>query len=116
MFKLLVLISLFQLQVNHFQGTETTQIALSCPAVSNLQKTGQTSDSFTFSWSVASPGVQYKVWYVRAEDGAFSGYFYTNNPAYCFSGLSAGHYTFYFQVLCGSESSEYIGIEDCIPA
>ena len=89
---------------------------LTCPGISNLQKTGQTSASISYAWSNAYFGAQYKVWYVRQEDGYTSGYFYSYSPAYTFSGLSAGHYTFYFQALCEGEVSNYVGIEDTIAA
>ena len=115
MFKLLVLLSFFQLSA--FESQAPAIIAPSvCPEVTDLQKDGQTSNSITFSWSSSTPTAQYRVWYVRHSDNAFSGYFYTSSPGYCFSGLSADTYTFYVQAICGHEFSEYIGIEDCIPA
>jgi hypothetical protein len=85
-----------------------------CPEISNLQKTGETSNSLSYAWSSGYMGAQYKVWYHRAEDGYTSGFFYTYNLSYNFTGLSAGHYTFYFQSLCGNETSSYIGIEDTV--
>ena len=115
MFKLLVLLSFLQWSNLPFNHPKTPAASL-CPEVSNLQKTAQTANSLTFAWTEPTPNVQYRVWFIRHENSAFSGYFYTSNPSYCFSGLSAGTYTFYVQVMCGQEASEYIGIEDCIPA
>lgn len=87
---------------------------VSCPGISSLQEASQGSNSIAYSWSPGAYNPQYRVWYIRQEDSSFSGYFYTYNNAYEFSGLSAGHYTFYFQVVCGSEISSWIGIEDVI--
>jgi hypothetical protein len=85
-----------------------------CPTVSNLQTTVRTASSLAFTWDGSGSGAQYKVWYVRHADSHFSGYFYPSGASYHFTGLSAGSYTFYFQTLCGEETSEYIGVEDTI--
>lgn len=85
-----------------------------CPCVQNVQVTQRTNHSISFTWDAQSPGLQYKLWYVRQEDGATAGYFFTYDGDYTFSGLSSGHYTFYFQTLCGEGASGYIGIEDII--
>ena len=85
-----------------------------CPSITNLQKTGQTNNSFTFGWTSAYSGAIYKVWYVRQEDGYTSGCSYTSNNSFIFTGLSAGHYTFYIQTQCEQETSSAIGIEDLV--
>ncbi len=114
MFKLLAFS--FFLIPSIFGFTPLTNSSIcTCPGISNLQKTGQSSSSFTYTWS-NSNATQYKVWYTRQEDGYTSGFFYTTNPSFNFTGLSNGHYTFYFQTVCGGESSGYIGIEDTIGA
>jgi hypothetical protein len=89
-------------------------VVCTCPNISDLQKTAETSNSITYSWNNAYSGAQYRVWYSRQEDSYTSGFFYTYNTAYTFTGLSAGHYTFYFQAICGGETSGYIGTEDLI--
>ena len=113
MFKLLVFLILFLPSVLGADPIVEPSVC-SCPSVPNLQKTGQTSNSFTYGWGNAYTGAQYKVWYVRQEDGYNSGFFYTSSLSYSFTGLSAGHYTFYFQTQCDQESSSIIGIEDTI--
>ncbi len=84
-----------------------------CPEIGGLQKTGETSNSISYAWS--NSGAQYKLWYTREEDTYTSSFFYTYSTSYSFTGLSAGHYTFYFQALCGAETSGYIGDEEVIP-
>lgn len=115
MFKMFVFLSLFNLSAFDF-GPATETASSECPGVTNLQKTGQTSNSIAYSWSSAYNGAQYAVWYVRREDGYSSGLFYTSSTSYNFAGLSPGHYTFYFQTQCGEEMSGFIGIEDTISA
>ena len=113
MFKLLAFLILFLSSVSGF-ASSSEPVPCSCLNVTELQKTGQSSSSISYSWSNAYSGAQFRVWYARQEDSYTSGFFYTNNLSFDFTGLSAGHYTFYFQVLCGGETSGYIGIEDTI--
>ncbi len=113
MFKLLVFLSLFQLSALDF-GASAKPAPITCPNVTDLQKTGQTSNTITYAWSNAYSGAQYRVWYTRQADGYTSSFQYTYSLSHTFTGLSAGHYTFYFQTLCGEESSNYIGVEDVI--
>ena len=113
MFKLLAFLMLFMPSV-FGAAPSTAPMDCTCPSVPNLQKTGQTSTSFTYGWTTAYTGAQYKVWYIRQEDGYNSGFFYTSSLSYSFTGLSAGHYTFYFQTQCDQEASSVIGIEDTI--
>ena len=113
MFKLLAFLALFLPSVI---GTTTSPDSdlCTCPSVPSLEKTAQTSNSITYAWGNAYTGAQSRVGYVRQEDNYTSGYFYTSNLSFCFTGLSAGHYTFYFQTQCEAESSAWIGIEDTI--
>jgi hypothetical protein len=113
MYKLLAFLTLFLSAVSGF-ASSTKPAPCSCPNVTNLQKTGQTSSSISYAWNNAYSGTEFRVWYVRQGDNYTSGFFYTNNLSYQFTGLSTGVYTFYFQALCGEESSGYIGIEDTI--
>jgi hypothetical protein len=110
MFQLFVFLTLFQWSALSLDPA-ALPAPCDCPGVTNLQKTWQTATSVTYGWDPASGGVQYKVWYTRQEGGYSSGYFYTGSPSYQFTGLSAGHYTFYFQTLCEGETSGYIGAE-----
>ena len=96
----------------HATFPTTEAIPFACPDVSGLQKTGETSNSISYAWS--NTGAEYKLWYTREEDTYTSSFIYTYNTSYSFTGLSAGHYTFYFQALCGAETSGYIGAEDII--
>ena len=111
MFHLLAFLLLL-LPSNHGIVPTTEVIPFTCPDVSGLQKTSETSSSISYAWSNA--GAQYKLWYTREEDAFTSSFIYTYNTSYSFAGLSAGHYTFYFQALCGAETSGYIGDEDII--
>lgn len=115
MFKMLVLISLLQLSSSDF-GAASPKVSADCPGASNLQKTGETGNSFTCSWVAAYSGAQYRVWYVRHDDGYNSGQTYTYSTSHNFTGLAAGHYTFYVQTICEGEVSSFIGIEDTICA
>ena len=113
MLKIIALVSFLQWMFPVTEQPARTP-ELTCPTISSLQKDAQTGTSVTYVWTHAYSGAQYRVWYVRQEDNAFGGYFYTYNNVYEFSGLSAGHYTFYIQTVCGSETSAWIGIEDVI--
>lgn len=113
MFKIIVFLILFLPSVIGAAPSTEPGICF-CPNITNLQKSGQTDNSFTFDWTSAYSGAQYKVWYVRQEDGYTSGYSYTSNNSFNFTGLSAGHYTFYIQTLCEQENSSAVGIEDLI--
>jgi len=113
MFKLFAFLILFLSSVSGFAAS-SEPTPYSCPNVTTLQKTGQTSNSISYSWDNAYTGAQFRVWYTRQEDSYTSGFFYTNYLSFDFTGLSAGNYTFYFQVLCGGETSGIIGIEDTI--
>lgn len=110
MFKIFFL-SLFLLNTDAF---DTTQTAAVCPEMGTPQKTGQGSGTISFAWGSAYTGAQYRLWYTRTSDGYTSSVYHTYNLSHTFSGLSAGHHTFYFQTVCEGESSGYIGIEDVI--
>lgn len=117
MFKWIVFLCLFAFTAPREAVIYASGATCSCPDVYNLQKTGQTGNSITFSWDNSSYGTQlYRVWYVRMEDGYNSGYSYTGGSSYQFSGLPAGHYIFYFQAVCEGETGNFIGIEDTISA
>lgn len=96
----------------HVQQTELSECT--CPEVTNVQKTGQTSSSISFSWLAAEGATQYKVWYVRQADGFVGGTTFTSATAHVFTGLTPGAYVFYFQTICGGEASGFIGVEDTI--
>ena len=113
MTKMIVFMMLFLPSVFGFSpATETA--TCDCPDITNLQETGQTSSSISYSWGGSLSADRYKVWYYRSEDQYTSSYFYTNSTAYTFSSLAAGHYTFYFVAECGSEESNIIGVEDVL--
>ncbi|MDO8365500.1 MAG: hypothetical protein Q7T20_01800 [Saprospiraceae bacterium] len=114
MYKLLVFLALFLPSISGFASSSEPAAPCSCPNVTDVQETGQTSSSISYSWNNGYSGAQFKLWYTRQEDSYTSGFFYTNNLSYNFTGLSAGHYTFFFQALCEEETSGIIGIEDTI--
>ncbi|HOY04617.1 MAG TPA: hypothetical protein PLO67_04385 [Saprospiraceae bacterium] len=115
MIKIFVLLGLLSWTNLHpVPATEIT--TASCPGITQVEKVYQNYNSRVYEWNKVYEGAQYRVWYVRQEDGYNSGYFYTYNNSYVFTSLSSGHYTFYFQTICGGESSSYIGIEDVIGA
>lgn len=86
----------------------------SCATVSNVQKTGQTSNSISYAWDGSQGATQYKVWFTRQEDQYTSSYFYTLTPSFTFTNLSAGHYTFNIVAECGGEASNIVGLEDFV--
>lgn len=82
-----------------------------CPAP-NVTKTGQTSTSISFSWDAVEGATIYKMWYVRREDNYTSLEITTHDTFITYSDLPAGNYRFYFQTICGEESSSYVMIDD----
>jgi hypothetical protein len=113
MYKLIVFLTLFLSSVTGFAAS-IEPMPCSCSNVTNLQKTAQSPSSFSYAWNHNYTGAQFKVWYTREEDTFTSSFFYTSNLSYNFTGLSTGHYTFYFQALCDGTPSGYIGIEDIL--
>lgn len=113
---MLKLIAFLMLLLPNTQASIPTDASpvCTCPVVANLEKTGETSNSISYSWDNVYSGAQYRVWYTRAADNYTSDFSYTYNNSFTFNGLSAGSYTFYFQTICGEESSSYIGVEDII--
>ena len=71
-----------------------------CPAVTNLQKTGGTSSSFSFSWTGHITATEYEVWYVRESDSYTSPSSSVTATAHTFNNLSPGGYTFYVKAIC----------------
>ncbi|MBI1226861.1 MAG: hypothetical protein GC192_16635 [Bacteroidetes bacterium] len=96
-----------------FQGY-TASMDCNCPAVTNVQKTGKTADSFSFSWNISSTATQSKVWYSRREDSFTSSGDFTATTSHTFGALPAGTYTFYVAAVCGAELSDFVGVEDVI--
>ncbi|MCB0520589.1 MAG: hypothetical protein H6577_16140 [Lewinellaceae bacterium] len=85
-----------------------------CASATNLQKTGEASGSFSMAWTGHSSSDFYRVWYVRQSDGYTSAPITLSTTAHTFTGLSAGAHNFYVKVICGGESSGFIGLEDLI--
>lgn len=71
------------------------------------------SGSVSFEWAPVSGATGYKVYYIRQESMLTSQEQSTDNKP-DFSGLPAGTYTFYFKSVFGSESSEYVVIDDLV--
>lgn len=111
MFKSIVFLLAFLPSVFGFTASNEPT-SCDCPSVTNLQKTGGSSSSFSFAWTGVDAADQYRVWYHRQENQFTSGYFYTSETSFNFTDLDAGHYTFYVMAECGSEGSNIIGIED----
>ena len=74
---------------------------------------GQSSGSVSFEWAPVSGATGYKVYYFRQE-AMFTGPEQSTDNKPEFSGLPAGTYTFYFKSVFGSESSEYVIIDDLV--
>lgn len=85
-----------------------------CPSITGLQMTGVTSSAVTYAWSGSQGATQYKVWFSRQEDNFTSDFFYTTANSHTFSSLPSGTYTFFFAVICGDETSGFIGVEDIV--
>lgn len=83
-----------------------------CGTVGNIVKTGQTSNTISFSWDDVSGATGYEVWYVRVADNYTSTPAVITNTGFTFSGLSAGRYVFYITTKCGGEQSEIMVLED----
>ena len=113
MLKMIAFLSIFLPSVLGNMPT-TEQATCNCPSVTNLQKTGQTSSSISYSWSPVLGSSGYTVWYYRTEGQYTSATFSPNGTAYSFTGLVPGHYTFHVQAVCGGEGSNIIGVEDQI--
>ena len=95
---------------NHFNQLPTTSNeACTCPGVSNIQITEQGTNYISFSWTGAFGATQYKLWYYRVDDEYTNSSYFTSNTYYTYSSLPEGRYTFYFQSICGSEPSGFIG-------
>ncbi len=71
------------------------------------------SGSVSFEWAPVSGATGYKVYYIRQESMLTSQEQSTDNKP-DFSGLPAGTYTFYFKSVFGTESSEYVVIDDLV--
>lgn len=85
-----------------------------CPAVTNFQKTGQSSGAISFAWNGNSSATGYILVYTRQEDSYSSTEFFTTNSTYSFSNLPSGHYTFYVAAVYVEGRSSFIGVEDII--
>lgn len=110
----MIVFLLFTLPSMFGAPTGQATVTCTCPGITNLQKTGHTTSSISYSWDGYDGATQYKVYFYRSGDQYTSGYFYTSSTSYNFTSLPAGNYTFYFATVCGSESSGYVGVEDLI--
>lgn len=95
-----------------FSGTTAGEC--DCPPVAQLTRTAKSSGSISWSWSGPDEATGYEVWYYREEGNYTSSLFTTTSESFGFTGLSAGHYTFYVGSVCGGQSSSFIGIEDTV--
>jgi hypothetical protein len=82
--------------------------------MNNVDKTGASAGSISWAWDAVPSATNYKLWYVKISDHSTSGYIYTSNLYYTFSGMAAGEYMFYFEANCGGEESSITGIEDTV--
>lgn len=93
---------------------DAVETSCQCPTVTNIQKMGGGSDSFTFSWTGTQQADHYKVYYFRQEGNFTSSHFTTANTSYTFEGMPSGNYTFFVGAVCGEGVSEFIGLEEII--
>jgi hypothetical protein len=73
----------------------------------------QSAGFISFGWTPVSGATGYKVYYVRKETSLCSQEQNTGSEPF-FSGLPAGTYKFFFKSVFGSESSDYIVIDDVL--
>ncbi len=85
----------------------------SCPVVTNLQNTGATANSLSYSWNGSTEAIYYEVWYVR-DGGHTSAVSTATLTSYTFNNLLPGDYIFYVRVVCDGGTSGFIGVEDQI--
>ena len=85
-----------------------------CGSPINVIKTGQTSNSVSFAWDSVENAIEYRVKYVRQEDGYLSPEFTTSSLNFTFTNLLQGTYRFYFSSVCGEGVSQFIITEDLI--
>ncbi len=79
-----------------------------------VTKTGQTSNSVSFSWGTVEGATAYKAWYFRRGDNYTSQVVTTGGNSISFSSLPAGTYVFYFSTVCGGETSQAIITDDLL--
>jgi len=113
MLKILIFLLLLLPLTFGFSSREVSG-SCNCPSVSNVQKTGQTSTSISFSWNGPQGATGYNVWYDSQTDQNSSAYYYSTSASYEFTNLTPGNYTFYFEVICGEVSSGWVGVEDVV--
>ena len=80
---------------------------LSC-VIDDLQRSGPSQGSVSYTWSAVSGATQYSMFYVRVSDGSTSTVYTTSSTAYTSPVLTAGTYRFYFAPVCGNETLSYI--------
>ena len=88
-------------------------VQINCPEP-GVSVTGRTSDSITFSWSAVEGASAYKVYYVNKSNNQGSALTTTGGTSITFSNLASATYTFYFATTCGTNSSEWIIIDDIV--
>lgn len=94
-------------------STNPPVIKSTCPGP-QVSVTSHSTGSVSFSWNAVSEASEYVVFYVRQGDNYTSQQIYTGNTSITYSGLPSGTYNFYFAVVCGSELSAIIIIDDLV--
>lgn len=82
--------------------------SLSC-VIDDLQRSGVSQNTVTYSWSAVSGATVYKVYYVRLSDGFTSTVSTSSSTSYTSPVLTTGvTYRFYFAPVCGNEAPSYV--------
>ncbi len=79
---------------------------LSCDEPENVEKTGETGTTISFSWDACNCGeTSYKLYYWKDGESNPGPDNFTTNTNFTFTGLSAGDYSFYIHTVCGAQTS-----------
>ena len=98
-----------------FSFANETEDEVTCNPPANVTTVAQSAGSVSFDWDDCTGGcTEYKVWYVRQDDGYTSNKVTTSASDISFSGLADGTYDFYFATVCAGGVSSIIGVEELI--
>lgn len=111
LFKMFLLLAFLAQATPSISLSAPTIEEVSCPAPS-VVKTAHSSGFISFSWGSGTGATEYKAWYVRHNDNFTSQVITTGSTSISYSGLLPGNYSFYFQTVCGEDTSSYVIIDD----
>ena len=113
--KMLILVALLTPFLFAFTTMDKVETLVTCDDPENVAETAHTVTDISFSWDTCNcDETSYKVYYWKKGEASPGPDNFTTNTSYPFTGLSTGTYNFYFQTICGSETSGFVIIEDII--